>query len=85
MSEFAYSWLANYRIDRKTKMTEPILDLSVKKEADFFRLQLLVGINAQRLSHVWEYETLTEFMDESLSRDDMVFYLHMRNTLWHGP
>ena len=39
---------------------------------------------AQKESKIWEYETLMEFLNEDLTKDDLMFYLHIRNLLFKG-
>ena len=40
------------------------------------KMMLVVGITAQKESKIWEYETFLEFLNEDLTKDELVFYLH---------
>jgi hypothetical protein len=34
---------------------------------------------------MWEYEMFLEFLEERLCKDEMYFFLHVRNILFRGP
>jgi len=48
-------------------------------------MQFVVGMNAQKKSKIWEYETMMEMLNEEITKDELVFYLHCRHVLHHGP
>ena len=80
MPTFALAWLGNWQLNPRTKQPQPIhSDLALEPIANFY-LQLM----DERLNPNWEAITFREMLLETLTKDEMLFYLKCRFALFRG-
>lgn len=83
--DFVFSWLGNFCIDkdnRNIKLLEYTEKESVAREN---RSNLLLGLEASSAAKLWEITIFKDFLEEALSLDELVFFLHGRFLLFKGP
>lgn len=80
LSCFTLSWLSNYRIDPKTRRQEEInTDVCFETIGSFYARLMNSQLNGN-----WEVITFREFLLETLTTDELAFYLKARFKLLKG-
>lgn len=80
LSNFTISWLCNFKIDSKTKKkTDITTDVCFETIGGFY-----ARLMSSQLNGYWEVITFREFLMETLTIDELLFYLKARYKLMNG-
>jgi len=83
--EFVFSWLGTFYIDKDSKTIKELSFSDKETMADKNRVNLLLGLKAISAEKLWEVNLFKEFLEENLSLDELVYFLHCRFILFKGP
>ncbi len=83
--EFVFAWLGTFCIDRETRGVKLLEYTEKDTMAAEGRLNLLLGLESASATKLWEIHIFKDFLEESLSLDELVFFLHCRFLMFKGP
>lgn len=81
--DFAHAWLGKFCVDQVSRQVRTLKlgDLDVESIRRTFKENL----NHKMTYKLWDAITFRECLAENLSKDELLFYLHARFLLFHGP
>ena len=80
MPSFVLSWLSHFRINKKTRLPEQISSDVNSEVLSTFYIRLMSPL----LNNNWEVIAFREFLLESTTPDELIFYLKARSKLLQG-
>ncbi len=83
--DFVYGWLGMFCIDKESRNVRLLEYTEMESMANESRRNLLFGLEAASAAKLWEISVFKEFLDETLTVDELVFFLHCRFLLFRGP
>eukprot|EP01022_Parablepharisma_sp_SALTPOND_P019945 TRINITY_DN3506_c0_g1_i1.p2 TRINITY_DN3506_c0_g1~~TRINITY_DN3506_c0_g1_i1.p2 ORF type:complete len:668 (+),score=102.56 TRINITY_DN3506_c0_g1_i1:5933-7936(+) len=83
--EFVYAWLGTFCIDKETHNVRLLEYTEKDTVAPENRKNLLLGLEAAEAAKLWEIAIFKDFLEETLSLDELAFFLHCRFLMFKGP
>lgn len=82
--DFVYSWLGTFTVDEKSKVIRKLEQNEKETLSMQNRLNLYLGLKVGNPKQLWEIHIFKDFLEENLSLDELVFFLHSRFIIYNG-
>ncbi len=83
--EFVYSWLGTFCVDKESRNARLLEYTEKDTVTPESRRNLLLALEAAGAAKLWEIAIFKDFLEETLSLDELAFFLHCRFIMFKGP